>query len=137
MFYFFLITISIIAIFTDLKYGKIYNWLTLPALLIGIIIVIFTTPLNLIPLHFISLLISIFISIPLFQLGWLGGGDIKLLYAFSIHFLPINFFLLFLIISIAGGLFATYYMIFKPKQKNLPYSLPIFTGLLIYLTYLL
>ena len=133
----FLIVISIIAIFTDLKYGKIYNWLTLPALFIGLFIVIFTTPLDLLPLHLVSLLIFTLLSIPLFQLNWLGGGDIKLLYAFSIHFLPMNFLLLFLTISIVGGIFATFYMIFRPKQKHLPYSLPIFSGLLIYLTYLL
>jgi prepilin peptidase CpaA len=75
--------IAIIAVITDLALGKIYNWLTLPAIVAGLIAGF--------ALHGGSGLLSAFVGVLLglalygwmFLIGVMGGGDVKLLMAFG------------------------------------------------------
>lgn len=63
-----------IAVFTDLRARKIPNWLTVTSLLLG---VAFTDWLHAIG----GVAVGLAAFIPFFIVGWLGGGDVKLLMA--------------------------------------------------------
>lgn len=72
--------IAAVAAVTDFRAGKIYNWLTLPALLLGMVVAIFCGWATLAgALQGMGLAAVIFI--PLFFVGIFGGGDVKLLMA--------------------------------------------------------
>lgn len=73
-----LITLLSIAMYTDIKFHKIRNWLTLPAMLIGLVILSFQFTIMSAVLYF-SMLIAIGIIAELFRL-W-RSGDTKLVVA--------------------------------------------------------
>ncbi len=78
-----IVFVGLIAAFTDLRYRKIYNWLTLPAMGIGL--VLSTVAFSWAGLAFG--LVGIVIALVAFGWMWgvriLGAGDVKLLMAFS------------------------------------------------------
>jgi len=75
------VLISLISIITDIVWGKIYNWLTIPTALVGLIYAasvhgwhgLFDS------LGGVGLGLLLFGWI--FYVGWMGGGDVKLLMA--------------------------------------------------------
>ena len=72
--------ITAVAAFTDYRSGKIYNWLTIPALVLGLVLagafgwVALGAALQ-------GLGLASLLFIPLFFLRILGGGDVKLMLA--------------------------------------------------------
>ena len=66
--------VSLIALYTDYRYGKIYNWLNFSVLLIGIIMAMYQH-------HILSsiagIVIGFVIMFPFFASGGMGAGDIK------------------------------------------------------------
>lgn len=65
---------------TDYRSGKIYNWLTLPALALGVVVGLCSgIPTLVAGLQGIALAAVVFV--PMFFFGILGGGDVKLLIA--------------------------------------------------------
>lgn len=77
--YFVVVVVCLICAFTDWKDGKVYNKVTYPAIVLGLIISIFSTSLNL-P----QSLVGAFGSFLIYGLFWgrgLGAGDIKLMVA--------------------------------------------------------
>lgn len=67
--------LCLVAAYTDIKYGLIFNWLTLPSIIIGLLI-------N----HWLGLLCLFFYSTPFllaYSKGMIGGGDVKLIAAIS------------------------------------------------------
>jgi len=74
-------TLSGIAIVTDLWRGRIYNWLTLPAILLGLIFNFFTDGLSGFGVALASVAFAFVIYGWMFWLGVMGGGDVKLLMA--------------------------------------------------------
>jgi prepilin peptidase CpaA len=75
--------VALIAIVSDLRYRKIFNWLTLPAMGVGLFVSYFLGGLSGLAFGFTGVLL-IFIAF-----GWmwgvkiLGAGDVKLLMAFA------------------------------------------------------
>ena len=75
--------VAAIAIFSDLRYRKIFNWLTLPAMAIGLLISFLASGLSGIGFGLAG------ISVAFVAFGWmwgvriLGAGDVKLLMAFA------------------------------------------------------
>ncbi len=73
-------SITAVAAFTDYRTGKIYNWLTLPALLTGLVVaMLMGVPTMISALQGVAVACVIFL--PMFFGGILGGGDVKLLMA--------------------------------------------------------
>jgi prepilin peptidase CpaA len=76
-----IIGISGMAIATDLISGKIYNWMTLPAACLGIVYGTYTLGMS----GFLDSVAGLGLGFALFGwmyiLGWMGGGDVKLLMA--------------------------------------------------------
>lgn len=81
---FILSVILLYSLYTDLRFGKIYNFITLPAILAGFVLNSFSNPGG----HLAGLYDSLaavliayaFFIVPFF-LGALGGGDVKLMMA--------------------------------------------------------
>ena len=72
--------IAAVAAFTDYRSGKIYNWLTLPALALGLVVALGVgMPTVVLALQGVAVASVIFL--PMFFGGILGGGDVKLLLA--------------------------------------------------------
>lgn len=75
-----ILLVSSIALATDLARGRIYNWLTLPAMAIGLALAAFGLTIG-----FASSLMGIGAGFVLFAwmflIGVMGGGDVKLLMA--------------------------------------------------------
>src|SRR5258708_4015056 len=73
-------SLAAVAAITDYRTGKIYNWLTLPALVFGLVVASFAgLPTVASALQGVALASLIFL--PMFFCGVLGGGDVKLLMA--------------------------------------------------------
>jgi prepilin peptidase CpaA len=75
--------IAVIATLSDLRYRKIFNWLTLPAMVVGLLISFLASGFPGLGFGIIGVLLA------LLAFGWmwgikiLGAGDVKLLMAFS------------------------------------------------------
>jgi prepilin peptidase CpaA len=83
--FFLLIILLIIATYTDLTQRKIFNWLTYPAIGLGIGIaggetVIYDNWAVFSPILFSVVLCLVVYLLPFF-FGWIGGGDLKLMLA--------------------------------------------------------
>ncbi len=82
-----LILILVIAAYTDFTKRKIYNWLTFPAIGLGIGIaggetVISDNWASFLPILF-SLILCLVVYLLPFFFGWIGDGDLKLMIAIS------------------------------------------------------
>lgn len=77
----FVIALSAVAAATDLLVGRIFNWLTLPAVLLGFALAFQVGGLHGLAVSVIGALAGLALYGPLFALGMLGGGDVKLLMA--------------------------------------------------------
>lgn len=72
--------VGAVAAVTDYRSGKIYNWLTLPALVIAIALAAFAGRASLAQAA-LGLAVATALFLPLYLTGVLGGGDVKLLMA--------------------------------------------------------
>src|SRR4051812_40910201 len=73
--------ISGIAVLTDLRWGRIYNWLTLPAALLGIVASGICFGWSGLLQAILGILAGLLLYGWMFHIGVLGGGDVKLLMA--------------------------------------------------------
>lgn len=71
-----------VAAVTDYRTGKIFNWLTFPALLVGVSLAAYFGVSSLAS-ALEGVLVAFLIFIPLFATGVLGGGDVKLALALA------------------------------------------------------
>lgn len=132
MMFWFLFLVTLLATYTDVRSHKIYNWLTLPALLVVIGWVFLMGNTDVFIQHGISLTFMFLVSLLLFRFGRMGGGDVKLLWVLAAAFPIFDFINVLLTIFVVGGLYAIVQMSVFSKNKNVPYAIPIFFGLLIY-----
>ena len=77
---------------SDLRRGRIYNFLTLPTLAAGLLLLVMNTPEELLPVLG-AMTAALLFLFPFWKTGGLGAGDIKLLAAVS-GFLPSEEYLL-------------------------------------------
>lgn len=75
--------IALIAIITDLRFRKIYNWLTLPALVIGLVISFVSAGFSGLLYGLLGVVISFITFGWMWGIGIMGAGDVKLLMAFA------------------------------------------------------
>lgn len=76
-----LLIFVIVTSYTDLKHRRIYNKITVPFLILGIIVNVYINGLDGLLFSFKGIGIGFFILLIPFILGWVGGGDVKLLAA--------------------------------------------------------
>lgn len=73
--------IGAVAAFTDYRSGKIYNWLTLPAIVLGLALAAVFQGWYGLGQAVMGLGVAGALFLPLFATGVLGGGDVKLMMA--------------------------------------------------------
>jgi len=103
--------ILVIAAFTDIFKGKIFNWLTFPAMLIGIIYQLFVTGLPEGLLSIVGLFVGMACYLPFYIMGGTGAGDVKLMGAVGAFLGPKGVFLAFIWSTLAGGIYAVLLLI--------------------------
>ncbi len=161
--YYILLVIISIALYTDTTKQKIYNKLTFPSLILGLIISFFNGVgiLN----SFIGFFIAFVISFVIYSTGGFKGGDVKLISSIGAWFGKSLIIPVILYIFIAGGLLGIVYTLkngtflktfnkikmffiasFSPGMnalievresvnKPVPYGVAIFAGVLVSLLY--
>ncbi len=73
------IIVTMIGMITDTKYGKIYNWLTFPSIILGWLLCLFFNGWSGLGYSIIATLVGIIIYLPLAIIGAYGMGDVKLM----------------------------------------------------------
>lgn len=71
--------VAFIALISDLKYGRIYNKLTFPAILLGWAFAFYTDGISGLGNHFGATIGGILLYMPFAAFGFIGMGDVKLL----------------------------------------------------------
>ena len=73
--------ISTIAFATDVALGRIFNWLTFPAIILGLIAAVFLGGFSALGDSALGVLSGVLLFGWIFALGFIGGGDVKFLMA--------------------------------------------------------
>lgn len=107
-----------LALYTDLKSGKIYNKLTFPAFLLGVVFNGMTDGWKGSLLALQGGLVGIAILFPFFALGWLKAGDVKLMAVLG-AFKGTSFVLHDVLFSlVSGGVIAAVLLVRKKLIKR-------------------
>jgi prepilin peptidase CpaA len=113
--HFSILIIALVAVYTDLSYGKIYNWMTYPAIVLGLLSNGYMYGLDGFKAALLGIGVAFVLTCPFLMAGGIGGGDVKLLMA--IGSLQGALFLLSTLFyaAIIGGIWAMGYLIWKGK----------------------
>jgi len=108
----------LIAAFTDLKFGKVYNFLTIPAIILGIGLNFFYSGPAGLKVSVIGFLVGFFILFIFFMGGGVGPGDVKFL-AGAGALMGWQLALLGTLYgAIIAGMYSLIYIIWKKKFKD-------------------
>lgn len=118
----------------DLRVRKIPNLITIPAILMGFLIMSYRFGLSGTINSLEGFAVGIFVLLPLFAIGAMGAGDVKLMAAVGAlngwHFVIFAF----LYTAIAGGVIAIVMLFLKGQLRNVLFN--IFIGLTNYVSLL-
>lgn len=115
---FFLTVYCITVSYCDIKYNKIYNWITVPLALIGLILNIYFYGINGFYTSILGFLVGFVILLIPFILKWIYGGDVKLLAAGGALVGPKTIFYSTLWGLILFGIFAAIKLTFAKRIKK-------------------
>jgi prepilin peptidase CpaA len=101
-----LLAVALISAFTDLVHGKIYNAVTYPAILVGVVLQMWLHGGAGLPLALAGFAVGFVPAFVLFVLGGMGGGDVKLLGAIGAIAGPMVATETLILAFLFGGLFA-------------------------------
>ena len=104
-----------IAVYSDGRYGKIYNRHILVGIILGIGFRYYESGSPGILSGLLSMMIPIILLFPLFRIGTFGGGDIKLLAAAAVFLTPARTILFMGVAFLTGAILALLKMI---KERN-------------------
>jgi len=105
----------LIAVYTDWRFGKIYNWQIVLGIVFGVGFRYYESGLPGVLSGLCSFLIPILLLFPMFRIGTLGGGDIKLLASAAIFLIPARTILFMGVAFLTGAILALLKMI---KERN-------------------
>lgn len=103
------------AVYSDCRFAKIYNWHIIVGFLLGIGFRYYESGPPGVFEGMLSMVIPVILLFPLFRIGTLGGGDIKLLAASAIFLTPAQTVLFMGVAFLVGALEALLKMI---KERN-------------------
>jgi prepilin peptidase CpaA len=107
--------LSITAAFTDAWRGRIYNWLTLPAIIMGILFWILQNGATGFQFSLVGVMVGFLILIWMYALKFLGAGDVKLLMALG-AWGGAKFAVETAVLSVVlGGIFAFFILLFRGR----------------------
>lgn len=128
--------ILILAVCSDVRTEKIRNKLILAGLATGFLIQIYEKGISFIPLWFIQISIPIFLFYPIFRIGTLGAGDIKLFSVIAGFLTLKTWWVCVEAAFLAGAVMGLFKLLFKNYVKDahtIHFSVPILAGYLYYL----
>lgn len=114
-----------VSIYTDFRYRKIYNVVTLPIALAAPLYWFATDNYSLaaIGIHIIVVTVAFGFCALWFRIGWMGGGDVKLYCALALWFNWIEVMRLFLYSSIIGGIMTVIFLTIHKMRRKKGHSL--------------
>lgn len=110
--------VVLVAAIYDIRYRRIPNWLTLSSLLIGFGLNWFLFEMSGLRMAAFGLGLAFLIYFPLYLLRGMGAGDVKLMGAIGSIVGPANWFGIFVLSSILGGLIAVVLVVFKGRLRK-------------------
>lgn len=110
-----LMVFLLIAVYTDWRFGKIYNRQIVLGIVFGVGFRYYESGLPGVLSGICSFLIPILLLFPMFRIGTLGGGDIKLLASAAIFLTPARTILFMGVAFLTGAILALLKMI---KERN-------------------
>ena len=110
---------------SDLRRGRIYNFLTFPTLAAGLLLLVLNTP-NEVPSVLGVMAATLFFLFPFWKAGGLGAGDIKLLMALA-PFMGPGWFLFGIVLSflIGAGISAVLLIRYRDLSRTVHFAVPI------------
>ena len=110
---------------SDLRWGRIYNFLTLPTLAAGLLLLMMNTPEELPPMLGV-IAATLLLLFPFWKAGGLGAGDIKLLMALA-PFMGPGWFLFGTVLSflIGAGISAFLLIRYRDLSRTVHFAVPI------------
>ena len=110
---------------SDLRWGRIYNFLTFPTLAAGFLLLVLNTP-NEVPPVLGVMAATLFFLFPFWKAGGLGAGDIKLLMALA-PFMGPGWFLFGTVLSflIGAGISAFLLIRYRDLSRTVHFAVPI------------
>lgn len=97
----------VITLIYDIRVGRIPNWLTYPAMILGLAYHSYVSGLQGFLLSSGGLLVGFGVFISFYLLGGMGAGDVKLMAAIGTLLGPGDVFCSAMLTAIAGGIYAT------------------------------
>lgn len=110
------VALVLLAVFSDLRWRKIPNYLTLPAIVLGFLLNFLGNSWNGLVFSFLGFLVGMGILILPFMLGGMGGGDVKFMGALGALVGGYSILNIFLYTALAGGAIA---LVVAIANKNL------------------
>lgn len=103
------------AVYSDIRFGKIYNWQILLGIAAGVVFRYYESGPPGVVNGVLSFCIPVLLLFPLFCIGTLGGGDVKLLAAAAIFLTPAQTILFLGVAFLTGAVEALLKMI---RERN-------------------
>ena len=113
-----LVVVVVTAGIYDLRFRRIPNWLVLSGLVLGFALNAFMFELVGLKQAALGMGLALLIYFPLYALRAMGAGDAKLMAAVGSIVGPGNWFLLFIVTSILGGLTAVIVLLFAGRIRK-------------------
>lgn len=101
-----LLSVLTIAVFFDLRFRRIPNWLTFPAMIAGLLYNTYFGGITGLLLSLGGLFVGFGVFIAFYMFGGMGAGDVKLMAAIGALLGPIDVLYAALYTAIAGGVYA-------------------------------
>lgn len=113
-----LILSLILAFITDLRSHKIPNWLTYPIIVLAIISYFAVNGFKGLLFSAGGLGLGLGLLMPIYMIGGMGAGDVKLMGAVGAALGPVHLFYAFLCTAIAGGIYAAVLLLSRAERAK-------------------
>jgi prepilin peptidase CpaA len=110
-----LLVVTVVAAYFDLRWRRIPNWLTVTGVLGGLVLNALLLEWSGLRLSVLGAGLALLVYVPLFALRAMGGGDLKMMAAVGAITGPTNWFAIFIVTSILGGIIAVVTILLKGR----------------------
>ncbi|HAR43885.1 MAG TPA: hypothetical protein DCS07_14830 [Bdellovibrionales bacterium] len=110
--------ISLVALFTDLVWGRIFNWFTLPVFCLGLVASFYVSGFSGLGTGLLGAVAGLVLFGWLFALRVMGGGDVKLLMALGAWTDPKYVFETAILSILLGGVLAALLLLAKGRLPD-------------------
>lgn len=112
------LTVLTIAVLFDLRFRRIPNWLTFPAMIAGLAFNTYIGGISGLLLSLGGLLVGFGVFIAFYMFGGMGAGDVKLMAAIGSLLGPKEVLYVALYTAIAGGIYAIVLMVSRKTNRE-------------------